>query len=392
MVRVTKDVLLTLLTRSGSLNAFEQIGDSDWLRKFLGGARPSADTVGRVWDKVAPDLIRKVIHWIYDRLKRNKALAAPGHGLIALAIDGHEQHDTYNRHCCGCLARKIGTGENERVQYYHRNVTAQLIFRDWRFPLDAEPQRPHEDEVACAIRLFERVVASYPRAFDVVVADALFAKSPFFNKILEHNKDVIVVLKDDRRDLLQDADSLFAGKVPTCVFTNEKGTLVEAWDATDFQSWPQVKQNVRVVRTRETKKPVRQQLDGELKQPPVSSWTWVTTLAKQRASTRAAVDIGHSRWSIENEGFNELVNHWFADHIYKHAETAILNFWLMTMVAYILFRAFILRNLKPVVRKGKTMLHFARRIAAQLYGSIRMPAGSRRMSAEAPTEVAGMPP
>jgi len=40
--------------------------------------------------------------------------------------------------------------------------------------VDAEPMRSGEDEVATAIRLLERVIASYPRAFDVVIADALY--------------------------------------------------------------------------------------------------------------------------------------------------------------------------------------------------------------------------
>jgi hypothetical protein len=114
---------------------------------------------------------------------------------MALAIDGHESHKTYNRCCEGCLTREIGVGENKRTQYYHRNVTAQLISDGIRFQLDAEPQLPGEDEVATAIRLLERVISSYPRAFDVVLADALYARSNFFNFLIEHHKDVIVVRK-----------------------------------------------------------------------------------------------------------------------------------------------------------------------------------------------------
>jgi hypothetical protein len=275
------------------------------------------------------------------------------------------------RCCDGCLERKTGSGENERTQYYHRNVTAQLIFSNCRFQLDAEPQLPGEDEVACAIRLFERVVADYPRAFDVVVADALYAKSNFFNVVLKYNKDVIAVLKDERRELLKDADGLFAGKEPISVFTNDAGTQIECWDAEDFQSWSQVNKPVRVVKTQETKKPVRRQLTDKLEQPPVSSWMWVTTLSAQRARTQAVVEMGHSRWSIENEGFNEMVNHWHADHVYKHEPKAILNFWLMTMVACNLFRAFFLRNLKDALRKGKTMTYFADQIMSELYQGLK---------------------
>lgn len=358
------------LGRLGSLNSLEQLKQtSAWLKENLKGELPSADTLGRIFSRINTDTLRQVNHQLYDRLKRNKALELCSHGLTAVVVDGHESHATYLRCCDGCLERTINKGtDHEKIQYYHRNVTAQLIFQNCRFQLDAEPQMPGEDEVTCAIRLLDRVIASYPRAFDVVIADALYARSDFFNSMIAHKKDVLTVLKDERRELMKDVDGLFAGKVPTCIFTDGNGTQTECWDAEDFQSWPQVTKPVRVVRTQETKKSVRRQVNGELEQPPVSSWTWVTTLSPYRARTQVIVEIGHSRWSIENQGFNELVNHWHADHIYKHETTAILNFWLMSMIAYNLFRAFFLRNLKPEFRRDLSMLHIARLILSELYG------------------------
>jgi hypothetical protein len=364
-----KSGLFMCLGRLGSLNALEQLKQTSvWLKKNLGGAVPSADTLGRIFGCIETDTLRQVVHQIYDRLKRNKALKPFSHGLTAVAVDGHESHATYLRCCDGCLKRRINKDtDSERIQYYHRNVTAQLIFSNFRFQLDAEPQLPGEDEVACAIRLLDRVVVNYPRAFDVVIADALYARSDFFNRVIEHKKDVVAVLKDERRDLLKDADGMFTNKTPSHVFTNSKGTRIECWDAENFQSWPQVNKPVRVVKTQETKRPVKRQLDGEFEQPPLSSWMWVTTLSSMRARTQAVVEIGHSRWSIENEGFNELTNHWHANHVYKHDSKAILNFWLMTMIASNLFETFYRRNLKPELQKKYTKQHVAREISSILY-------------------------
>lgn len=365
---VVKSAFSMLLARLGSLNALEQLKhEGRILKAFIEADLPSADTIGRVFSLIDPDSMRQAIHAIYTLLKRNKSLALLPHGLIPLNIDGHESHATYLRHCTGCLERTINKGtDSEKIQYYHRDVVAQLVFRDFSLPLDAEPQLPGEDEIACAIRLFRRVIAAYPRAFDVVAADALYAKSNFFNLILEHGKDVIAVLKDDRRDLLKDAHALFSNMAPTCVF-DSNGTKIECWDAKDFQSWPQVSQPVRVIKTQETKKPIRRQLnDNKLEDQPVSSWTWVTTLSPQRAHTQTAVQIGHGRWNIENNGFNEMVNHWFSDHVYKHDPTAMLNFFLLCMIAYIVFRCFFLRNLKPALRKCYTMLHIATEIKSEL--------------------------
>jgi hypothetical protein len=383
-IAIVKSILVMCLARLGSLNSLEQVLQrSNWVREYLHGQSPSADTLGRVLNLADTATLRQVIRRLYEQLKRNKALEAPWHGLFVLIFDGHESHATYRRHCDGCLERTLKVGGVERIQYYHRNVTAQLVLRDCKFLLDAEAQVRGEDEVACALRLFERCVVDYPRAFDVVAADALYAQAPFFNKVIERGKDVITVLKDDRRELLKDADSLFAGMAPTCTFSSD-GTKIECWDSDGFQSWPQVTKPVRVTRTVETKKPIRRQLDGELEQPPVSSWTWVATLSPLRAHTQAVVAIGHSRWSVENEGFNELVNHYHADHVYEHEATAMLNFWLMSMIAYNLFRTFFLRNLKPEFRKGISMLHVARLIMSELYADVLARAGCHKN--------AGVPP
>jgi hypothetical protein len=364
-ITIAKSVLLMCSSRLGSLNAIEQLKGSAKLRKYLGDLLPSADSLGRIFARVDTKTVRKVNHHIYERLKRNKALEPPEHGLIALAIDGHESHSTYMQKCTGCLERDLGDDNNEKIQYYHRNVTAQLNCRDCCFLLDAESQLSGESEVDCAIRLLDRAVSDYPRAFDVVIADALYANSFFVNRVLEHGKDVIVVLKDERRELLKDAEALFAGLEPTCI-SNIAGVRTEYWDAEGFQSWSQVKQPVRVVKMKQTTM-VYRQLTGEIEEK-VSIWIWVTTLSPHRANTEVVAKLGRSRWNIENQGFNELANHWHANHVYRHDPVAILNFWLMSIIAYNLFRAFYLRNLKSALRKGKTMLHFAQLILADLYG------------------------
>ena len=356
-----------IFARLGSLNALEQTRSSRFWSGWLGGPMPSADTVGRVAALVDCDTLRGALRETYTRLKRNKALAPPWHGLIALVVDGHETSASYLRCCDGCLHRTIHTADGDRIQYYHRNVTAQLIARDLHLLLDAEPQRPGEDEVATATRLLERVLPHYPRAFDLVMADALYAQAPFFQLVLGHGKDVLAVLKDERRDLLQDATDLFATVEPTR--TQDGRTFRETWDLEGFTSWPSLDRPVRVVRSREITT-VRRQRTKEDEQP-VSDWVWVTTLSSRRASTRAVVELGHGRWGIENQGFNELVNEWCADHVYKHRPTAILAFWLLAMLAINVFHAFFRRNLKPALRQGSSMRHIARRIAAELYHGIR---------------------
>src|SRR5437899_1209906 len=113
--------------------------------------------------------------------------------------------------------------------------------------LDHEPQRTEEDEVATGLRLLERVIADYPRAFDLVLADALYATAPFFNFLLARGKHALVVLKNERRNLYQDVAGLF-DQIPTREgsFRSRKCLW---WDFPDLLSWPQVNAPVRVIRS-----------------------------------------------------------------------------------------------------------------------------------------------
>jgi len=169
------------LTRLGSLNARPQTRPRRFWSRWLGAGLPSADTLGRVATQVEVSGLREVHRQVYTRLKRGKALPPPAHGLIAGVIEGHELHATFRRHCPGCLTRTIHAAGGDRTQYYHRHVTFQLVGADWTLVLDAEPQRPGEGEVAAALRLLERVLTRYPRAFDVVLADGRYADPRVFN-------------------------------------------------------------------------------------------------------------------------------------------------------------------------------------------------------------------
>lgn len=122
----------------------------------------------------------------------------------------------------------------DRVQFYHRQVTLTLVSEKLHLLLDLEPQRPGKDEVATALRLLGRVLAAYPRAFQIVLADSLYAQAPFLNFLLAHGKHALVLLKDERRTLYRDAQCLFALTPPQ----NGRYRCRDCrwWDVTDLRS------------------------------------------------------------------------------------------------------------------------------------------------------------
>ena len=364
---VVRSLLAMFLARIGSLHALSQTRRSRFWQRWLGAALPSADTLGRVPETLEAEALRQILGRLYTRLKRNKALAPTAGGLTALVLDGHESHASYRRWCPGCCQRSVRTAQGEQVQSYHRWVTAMLLAGEQRLWLDCEPQRPGEDEVAAALRLLARVLDRLPRAFDVVVGDALYTDPRVYQLLDRRGKDVLTVLKNEQRELLQDARSLFGQLAPL-----ELAAGCRAWDQDGFTTWPQVGRPVRVVCTDETRQ-VRRQRD-RTQTTLRSEWAWVTTLSPARAATAAVVRLGHARWEIENQGFNEMVTRWPADHVYRHHPMAMLVFWLLAMLAFNLFFAFARRNLQPELRQRLTYLHLARCLATEIYSGLDLPA------------------
>ena len=134
--------------------------------------------------------------------------------------------------------------------------------------------------------------------------------------LLGHGKDAVIVLKDERRNLYQDVQGLWPTTAPQR--GDYQGRDCQWWDHEGLVSWPQVQQPLRVVRSVESWQQYSQ-LDSQ-PHPHHSEWVWVTTLSSLQVRTARVVRLGHQRWDIENQGFNELVNGWHADHVYKHLD------------------------------------------------------------------------
>jgi hypothetical protein len=235
----------------GSLNEWEQSQLlPSWQKHLKLETLPSADTMGDVASKVECDDIRTIVKTVYRKLKRNKALKSGFHdNLFFLVIDGHECCSSYLRSCEGCLEREITTTNGTKIRYYHRYAMGMLISADGiSIPLDVEMQKAGEDEVACSVRLVERFCRIYPRAFDVVMADGLYARAPFFKKVVSLGKEAIAVLKDERRELIKEARKRCEGVQPHSV-TRTNGAAVNAWDIEGCRDWTQLEMPVRVVRT-----------------------------------------------------------------------------------------------------------------------------------------------
>ena len=357
-------------THRGSLNGMDQERrcPGQW-RKFLGPHIPSGDTVGRVYALLDSGPLREVLKDVHLRIKRNKMLDNLG-GYFFAAVDGHEFFASYKRCCPQCLTRTVKRDDGEFTQYYHRGVVCHLIGQEIAIPLDVEMQQPDEGEVPAAKRLLERVFAHYPRYFDAVVGDSLYFEAPFISFCQEHHKHVIVVLKGERRLLLQDAEGLFSQMAPGQ--WSEGGLTVQYWDEEGFTSCEGLSQPLRVLHTVETER-FRERIAGQWKQSEeTSSWYWATTFTKSQLRTRELHRAGHWRWDVENGCFNSNSTYWGLDHVFKHEPAAIVNFILTLFLAFTLLQCFWRRNLKPPFRNIFTLIG----LAEKLYAGVAAPVQS----------------
>jgi hypothetical protein len=98
------------------------------------------------------------------------------------------------------------------------------------------------------------------RYCDIVVVDALYAVAPFMNTVLEQNKDILVKVKQENREIIKDAEGLFKCREPDLVLKNvkvhkeaEASYDVKIWDEEGFRVWSGVKRPLRCLKIEETR-------------------------------------------------------------------------------------------------------------------------------------------
>ncbi len=263
------------------------------------------------------------------RLKRNKAFdEGRVQGRIVAALDGIELLASYSRCCESCLQRRVShlnaQGQTvERIQYYHRVVGCQIVSSRVKTFLALEWLRPGEGEVTAALRLLSRLPDLYgSRFFDILLLDALYAQAPVFKVGQDLGWDLVITLKQEDRDLFQDVSGLFAARPPDETFTqheDHKTSQVGLWDEPHLPFTQEHPQPVRVVQSQEEITEPRYRRGQREWETTHHRWLWVTTLHAPTFSARQVYGLGHARWKLENNGWNDLTQNWALKHGFLHA-------------------------------------------------------------------------
>lgn len=263
--------------------------------------------------------------------------------------------------------KKAKDKDGIKYQYYHQFTAFILAGTDFSFTLDIEPVIPGEGEQTSAYRLLSRICRNYHKAFTIVIGDALYLNEKIFKLLETHHKKIIAVLKEERRQLFEEANKLSLLAEPKIY--REGATSYRVWDHGVSGCWDGYGKDVRVIVSEETTKKRVHSEDGKgwIDMTEVSNWMWSTNVGKDddksMGDLKNTVKVCHARWHIENHCFRETVNTWNADHIYRHSENAIVVFLLFLFICVNIFSIFFSRNIKD--KRIRTRVFLIKEINAE---------------------------
>ncbi len=342
-----------------------------WQRLVAWASGISDDAFGYALERYELDDLRQVQARVLRQLKANKQLErAKIHGLLVVAVDANEQFKSRSRCCERCCQRRVTCTDSagrpyEVIEYYHRQVYAQLHGPDFSVILDLEPIAPGEEEAQAALRLLGRIRRLYGvRFFDVVTVDAWYPQGPWLRAVQKLGWAVVCVLKQEDYDVSREAEALRQGQAP--VSWQQEGRRIQAWEVKDLDFTLKALGKVRVVVADEQWSEVRRVGGRKVREPQQSHWRWLVLRQLDGYSVQAIWKMGHQRWGVENHAFNELTQHYHLTHCEHHHPVAIVAWLLILVIAFVAFELFAKVHGKLVRLAGQTLQDIARQLDRSL--------------------------
>ena len=232
---VVNSLFHTAVLRIPSINALEgDLKEADFQRLIGRRATPdqkafSAEVVGNVLDKLNVSRVEGGLADLMFQAERNKAFREGSYGsLRCVAIDGWEPFSSYSRCCPHCLEREVTVDNETVIQYYHRYVVALLVGPLIDVVVGIEPVRNikarketgerrvtcDEGEQTAALRLLDKLHATYGSFIDTCIFDGLYPNGPVLTKLTELNYGALITLRKEGNEPLKEALKTMPSKDP----------------------------------------------------------------------------------------------------------------------------------------------------------------------------------
>jgi|WetSurSiteA1Bulk_404760.scaffolds.fasta_scaffold21898_1 hypothetical protein len=251
-------------------------------------------------------------------------------------MDGSEYFGSEKIHCPSCLTREIKKKQGNTVRYAHQIMQAAIIHPKESHVIPLPPEEikntdgkeKQDCEVNAAKRLLQKIRQSHPKLPFIIIADSLHSKQPTIETIVSLGMRYVLTAKpDDHKKLME--------------WVDEQRLLKEVMhmEAQDRKGRTHIYEWVNDVPLNDNKKTIIvNYFEYWIKDGSRVAYhnSWVTDFPVDDENVEQLVEIGRSRWMIENEVFNTVKNHGYhIEHNYGHGKKHLsMNFFLLNMLAF----------------------------------------------------------
>ncbi len=182
-----------------------------------------------------------------------------------------------------------------------------------------------------AFRMLELLKNNHKKLPFIILGDALYAETPFFNDVLSYGYNYIVTSKPRDNKYIHDEFSLVTTRRSSLKYTDKYYRHCYRWaNNLPFTGNKNFNTNIVFYEMQKITK------NGEYTTTYKTSF--VTSIEITKANVKDIVKSGRCRWKIENECFNNLKNHGYnLEHNYGHGSSHLgFNFFVLTILAFFL--------------------------------------------------------
>jgi hypothetical protein len=297
---------------------------------------PSDNGLRDVLDVVDHDKMRSGLDKTMDYLRDQEVLddyLLDGDYLV-FSVDGVKHYSSKSLHCDCCLTRHHRDGT---TTYQHQLLAAALVKPGAPevFVVDAEPivQQDGHDKNDCertsAKRLLDRMASLYSSERVVYAMDALYGCAPIIELITQASPSwsyVINAKVDGHKHLVKQFNMANENDQVHWQKRKHKGEKITIGYCNRLSlnaANPEVKTNFVVAYVTD-------------KKGKETTFMYMTNLTVTTDSVMRVLDIGRSRWKVENEVFNTLKNQQYNfEHNFGHGKkNTATNFAYLMLLAF----------------------------------------------------------
>jgi hypothetical protein len=199
-----------------------------------------------------------------------------------------------------------------------RNATAESAPQDW--------------ELTAGKRLITRLRREHPQMALIVIGDDLYSQVPFVEQLQQSRQHFVLVAKPSSHPTLLTAVTMAEGTEQS-----QTGQWTEGSGARQRTYTYRLVRQVPVALESPVRVTYVEVWEQTAKGEQLYHNSWITDLDVDPANVAVVVQIGRTRWKIENEQFNVHKNHGYdLTHNYGHGQQVLsMVFYLLNLLAYV---------------------------------------------------------